>query len=66
VTDPKAEQKRARAIAQADAKMQAAKTRFSLACLACLRNALDAEQQVQAALREVDQARAALREASEP
>jgi hypothetical protein len=55
--DPKAEQ-RARAIANADARMVRAKSRFSLAALACMRNALDAEEQVRRALEEIDQARA--------
>jgi hypothetical protein len=53
------------AIANADAAMAAAKHRFSLACLACLRGAVDAEYQVQRALAEIDQARAALRVAQE-
>jgi hypothetical protein len=56
---------RLRALANADARMQQAKARFSLAALACLRGAVDAEQQVAAALLEVDQARAALRDANE-
>jgi hypothetical protein len=43
-------------------RMAAAKHRFSLAALACLRNALDAPALVHRALQEIEQARAALRE----
>lgn len=53
------------AVAAADARMEIAKRRFSLAALACLRGALDAPVLVQRALEEVDAARAALREASD-
>jgi hypothetical protein len=53
------------ALANADASMQQAKHRFSLACLACLRGAIDAELLVAQALRDIDQARNALRVAQE-
>ena len=53
---------RRRAAAAADERMAKAKARFSLAALACLRGAIDAEHQVKAALLEIDLARAALRE----
>jgi len=51
-------EQRARALAAADQRIQQAKHRFSLAYLACLRNALDAPAQVQKALAEIDAARA--------
>jgi hypothetical protein len=50
-----------RASAAADARMAEAKYRFSMAALACLRNAADAPVLVQGALAEVDAARAELR-----
>jgi hypothetical protein len=62
--DCHAEQRR-QALAAADAKMQAAKARFSLAALACIRGAIDAPALVQRALQDIDAARAALREAVE-
>jgi len=49
-------------VAAADARMAAAKARFSLAALACLRAAPDAAELVRKALAEVDAARAALSE----
>jgi DNA-binding phage protein len=49
----------------ADSALSQAKHRFSLACLACLRGALDAPAMVQAALQEVDRARAMLRRAAD-
>lgn len=51
----------ARALADADARMTAAKDQFSRAALACLRGNLDAAVQVRTALSAVDQARAELR-----
>jgi outer membrane protein TolC len=46
---------------QLDAKMRMAKRRFTLAALACLRQAADAQEQVEKALAEVEAAREALR-----
>jgi hypothetical protein len=54
------ERRRQRALAAADERMAAAKAKFSLAALACLRNALDAPALVQRALAEIDAARSAL------
>jgi hypothetical protein len=46
---------------QLDARMRMAKRRFTLAALACLRQAADAQEQVEKALAEVEAARDALR-----
>jgi hypothetical protein len=62
--DPVDEQRQC-AIAAADAAMQTAKRRFSLAALACLRRELGCEALVQQALHELDSARALLCTASE-
>lgn len=51
-----------RAFAAADERMARAKDAFSRAALSCLARRSDAEQLVAAALREVDMARAELRE----
>lgn len=62
--DPKAEARRA-AVAAADQQMANAKAAFSRAAVACIKGALDAEQRVRDALRAVDGARDALRQATE-
>jgi hypothetical protein len=58
-------EQRSRALAQADAQMVLAREAFSKAALRCLRGEQDAAQQVQAALAQVEAARAALREADD-
>jgi hypothetical protein len=59
------EEVRERALAAADAQMQAAKVAFTRAVIACMKGEVNADQQVHRALQEVDRARAALREASD-
>jgi hypothetical protein len=55
----------ARALADADAKLLAARQRFSVAALACLRGLAGADVLVARALEEIDHARRALREVAE-
>jgi hypothetical protein len=60
----KAEQRRI-ALAGVDARLAMIRELFSRAALHCLRGELDAARQVQAALAQVEAARAALREADD-